>query len=54
MKGPIALAMLAVGHMGQTPAPPTPQPVPRSTSSAPRMVTAEIAALAASWIKDRR
>ena len=53
MKGQLALAMLAVGHMGQVPAP-TPRPAPRPSASAPQFVTAEIAALAESWIKDRR
>lgn len=53
MKGPLALAMLAVGHMGQAPAP-NPRPLPRAAESAPQLVTAEIAALSQNWIKDRR
>jgi hypothetical protein len=53
VKGPLALAMLAVGHMGQAPAP-NPRPAPRAAESAPRLVTAEIAALAEGWIKNRR
>ncbi len=53
MRGPLALAMLAVGHLGQAPAP-NPRPAPRATESAPQLVTAEIAALAQGWIKDRR